>query len=141
MSNNDKWHYLADLDEQLLLGGVILSEWATFLVNDADTAFAGGAHLASIITGLAGVETHLRGENGTSKMRFLELIDESHLEVDLKQELQVLRRYRNRWVHVSDPWDDESLLEKPEEHEHEVEEMARRCAVAFRRTIYANPWV
>lgn len=38
-------------------------------------------------------------------------------------------------------WDDTSLLESPEKHEKELEEMARRCAVALRRTIYTNPWV
>ena len=137
----DKWQYLVELDERLLQGGVILSEWATFLIRDADTAFAGGAHLASIITGLAGVETHLRGEAGSRKQRLVELIDESDLEEDLKQELQILRKYRNKWVHVADPWDDDALLESPKEHETELEEMARRCAVALRRTIYTNPWI
>jgi hypothetical protein len=140
MTEEDKWKYLVELDERLLQGGVILSEWATFLIRDADTAFVGGAYLASIITGLAGVETHLRGEGGSNKQRLVELIDASDLEEDLKQELQILRRYRNNWVHVADPWDDDALLEAPEKHESELEEMARRCAVALRRTIYTNPW-
>jgi hypothetical protein len=141
MTEEDKWQYLVDLDERLLQGGVILSEWATFLIKDADMAFVVGAHLASIITGLAGVETHLRGEGGSHKQRLVELIDGADLEEDLKQELQILRKYRNKWVHVADPWDDETLLGSPEEHESELEEMAKRCAVALRRTIYANPWV
>lgn len=141
MTEEDKWQYLVDLDERLLRGGVILSEWASFLIKDADMAFVTGAHLASIITGLAGVETHLRGEGGSSKQRLVELIDESALEEDLKQELQILRKYRNKWVHVTDPWDDDTLLESPEKHGVELEEMARRCAVALRKTIYANPWI
>jgi len=141
VTEEEKWQYLLDLDERLLQGGVILSEWATFLIKDADTAFVSGAHLASIITGLAGVETHLRSEAGVNNLRLFELINESDLEEDLKQELQVLRRYRNKWVHVADPWDDDSLLESPEKHEAELEEMARRCAVALRRTIYTNPWM
>lgn len=141
MTEEEKWQYLVDLDDQLLQGGVILSEWATFLIKDADTAFACGAHLASIIAGMAGVETHLRGESGGSKQRFVELIDDSDLEEDLKQELHTLRRYRNKWVHVPDPWDDASLLESPEKHETELEEMARRCAAALRRTLYTNPWI
>jgi hypothetical protein len=33
------------------------------------------------------------------------------------------------------------LLHSPEQHEAELEEMARRCAVALRRTIYTNPWI
>lgn len=141
MPEEDKWQYLLALDEQLLKGGVILSEWAAFLIRDADIAFVGGAYLASIITGLAGVETYLRGESGEYKQRFVELIDESELETDLKQELHALRKYRNKWVHVADPINDTSLLESPNRYEEELEEMARRCAVALRRTIYTNPWV
>lgn len=141
MNEEEKWQYLVDLDEQFLLGGVILSEWATFLIKDADTAFSSGAHLASIITGLAGIETHLRCASDGSKKRFAELIDESDLESDLKKELHTLRKYRNRWVHVAAPWDDTSLLESPENHDSELEEMARRCTVALRRTIYTNLWI
>ncbi len=141
MTEDEKWAYLIELDETLLQGGVILSEWATFLVKDADLAFVGGAHLASIITSLAGVETHLRGEGGTRKQRLMDLITESDLKKDLKQELQILRTYRNKWVHVADPWDDQALLAEPEQHESELEEMAKRCTVALRRTIYTNPWI
>jgi hypothetical protein len=141
MTEEDKWRYLVDLDERLLKGGVMLSEWATFLIRDADAAFAAGAYLARIITGLAGDETHLRSENGGEKQCFVELIDQSDLEDDLKRELHALRRYRNSWVHVADPWEDDSLLESPEEHEVELEEMARRCVVALRRTIYTKPWI
>jgi hypothetical protein len=141
MTEEEKWAYLVELDDKLLKGGAVLSEWATFLIKDADLAFVSGAHLASIITGLAGVETHLRGEGGSSKQRLLDLIQQSDLEEDLKQELQILRKYRNKWVHVAEPWEDHSLLHSPEQHEAELEEMARRCAVALRRTIYTNPWI
>jgi len=141
MTEEEKWQYLAELDEELLQGGVILSEWATFLIKDADLAFVSCAYLASIITGIAGVETHLRGEGGSNMQRLVDLIRESDLEEDLKQELQILRKYRNKWVHVSDPWEDDALLDAPEEHETELEEMAKRCAIALRRTIYTNPWI
>ena len=141
MTEEEKWAYLIELDEKLLQGGVILSEWATFLIKDADLAFVSGAHLASIITALAGIETHLRSEGGSCKQHLIELIEQSDLEEDLKQDLQVLRKYRNKWVHVAEPWEDDSLLDSPEQHEAELEEMAKRCAVALRRTIYANPWI
>jgi len=141
MTEEEKWQYLADLDECLLKGGVMLPEWATFLIKDADTAFAVGAYLASIITGLAGVETCLRGENGGKGQRFFELIDQADIEDDLKRELHVLRKYRNAWVHVADPWEDVLLLEFPERWEAELEEMARRCVVALRRAIYKDPWI
>jgi hypothetical protein len=141
MTEAEKWDYLEHLDDTLLRGGVTLSEWAVFLVKDADLAFVGGAYLASIITGLAGVETHLRNESGGRSSRLVDLIDGSDLEDDLKEELQTLRKYRNKWVHVAAPWEDETLLDATEQHEAELEEMARRCAVALRRTIYANPCV
>ena len=141
MTEEEKWAYLVELDDALLQGGAILSEWATFLIKDADFAFVGGAHLASIITGLAGVETHLRAEGGSSKQRLVDLIAEADLEEDLKLELQILRKYRNKWVHVAEPWEDDALLDSPEQHETELEEMAKRCAVALRRTIYTNPWI
>jgi hypothetical protein len=138
MTEDDKREYLVGLDETLLQGGVILSEWATFLIKSADIAFVAGAYLASIITGLAAIETHLRGEGGTNKCRLVDLIEQSDLEDDLRHELQNLRKYRNKWVHVSDPWEDDDLLKSPELYEDELEEMAKRCAVALRRTIYSD---
>ncbi len=141
MTEEEKWQYITELDEQLLQGGVILSEWATFLIKDADAGFASGANLASILTGMAGVETHLRSEGGGRNQRFVELIEEAALQDELKSELHALRKYRNKWVHVADPRNDDSLLDSPEKHEAELEEMARRCVVALRRTIYSNPWI
>lgn len=141
MTEEEKWAYLIELDEKLLQGGAILSEWATFLIKDADLAFVSGANLASIITAIAGIETHLRSEEGTCKQHLVELIEQSDLEEDLKRELQILRKFRNKWVHVAEPWEDNSLLESPEQHEAELGEMAKRCAVALRRTIYTNPWI
>ncbi|HOX44447.1 MAG TPA: hypothetical protein PK668_12660 [Myxococcota bacterium] len=141
MTEEEKWKFLESLDEQFLVGGVILSEWATYLIRDADTAFSRGAPLASIITGLAGVETHLRSEAGDSRKRFVDLIEESDLEDGLKQELHCLRKYRNKWVHVDKASDDLELLESPERHLLELEEMACRCSVALRRTIYSNPCI
>jgi hypothetical protein len=140
MTEDEKWDFLITLDDELLKGGVILSEWATYLIRSADLAFVSGAHLASLITGLAAVETHLRGEGGFTSQRLFDLIENSDVE-DLKVELQTLRKYRNKWVHVTDPWDDDDLLQSPEKHEAELEEMAKRCTIALRRTIYNNPWI
>lgn len=141
MTKDDKWQYLVELDEELLKGGVILSEWATFLIKSADIAFINNAYLASILTGLAGIETHLRSEDVSDNQRLVDLINNSELEDGLKKELHILRKYRNKWVHVSDPWDDDSLLTEPEKYESELNEMAKRCEVALRRTIYFNPWI
>ena len=141
MTQEEKWGYLNTLDEMLLQGGVILSEWARLLVKDADLAFVGGAYLSSIITSLAGIETHLRSECMLASQRLVDLIDKADLDEDLRRELHDLRKYRNKWVHITEPWKDEALLSSPDKHEAELEEMAKRCAAALRRTIYNNQCV
>ena len=64
MPDEDRWKFLTDLDDEILKGGVILSEWCSFIVRETDLAFVAGAHLATIITATAGIETYLRSEYG-----------------------------------------------------------------------------
>jgi len=142
MNREERWSHLVALDEELLKGGVILSEWCSFIVRETDTAFVNGAHLASTLTAVSGIETYLRSEYAqTTKNRLFKLIDESPIDDSLKSGLHKLRKYRNKWVHVDDPWKDESLLESPEAHERELEEMAFFAARLLRQTIYENPWI
>lgn len=142
MNTEERWAHLVALDEELLNGGVILSEWCSFIVREADTAFAGGAHLASILTAVSGIETHLRAEYAvTCRERLFDLIEASPIAEDLKADLHALRRYRNPWVHVDEPWDDQELIDKPEEMERELEATAFFAARVLRRTIYKNQWV
>ena len=142
MNREERWSHLVALDEELLKGGVILSEWCSFIVRETDTAFVNGAHLASILTAVSGIETYLRSEYAqTTKNRLFKLIDESPIDDSLKSDLHKLRKYRNKWVHVDDPCKDESLLESPEAHERELEEMAFFAARLLRQTIYENPWI
>jgi hypothetical protein len=142
MNEAERWEHLVALDEELLKGGVILSEWCSFIVREADTAFAHGAHLASILTAVSGIETYLRSEYAkNNREKLFKLIDDSPIEDDLKKDLHTLRKYRNKWVHVDEPWNDEGLLETPELYEAELEEMAFFAAKALRQTIYENPWV
>ena len=142
MNQDERWAHLVALDDQLLKGGVILSEWCCFIVREADTAFANGANLASILTAVSGIETYLRSEHSaTGKERLVELINRASIDDKLKADLHTLRKYRNKWVHVDDPWEDEGLLERPEDTEFELEQMALFAAHALRRTIYENPWV
>ncbi|CAE6744678.1 hypothetical protein R75483_02824 [Paraburkholderia domus] len=70
--------------------------------------------------------------------RFVDLIDCAPLSDGLKNYIHVLRRYRNRWVHVDDPRNDSSLIDKPEEAEREPEGMAFFAARAQQRIIYEN---
>ncbi|MBK8989372.1 MAG: hypothetical protein IPM39_25480 [Chloroflexi bacterium] len=140
MNEEERWAYLVTLDEELLQGSVILSEWCSFIVREADTAFAHGAYLASILTAVAGIETYLRAEYANSKRsRLYDLIEDSPIDEDLKTELHTIRRFRNQWVHVDQPWEDAALLEFSEMLEDECENMALRAVHILRRTIYENP--
>jgi hypothetical protein len=142
MSQDERWAQIVALDEEFLKGGVILSEWCSFIVQEADVAFAAGANLASILTAVSGIETYLRSEySETGRERLVELINRASIDAGLKDDLHVLRKYRNTWVHIDEPWNDSSLLERPEETEQELERMALFAARALRRTIYENPWV
>lgn len=114
MEQEERWSHLIALDEELLKGGVMLSEWCTFIVLDADVAFASGAYLASILTAVSGIETYLRSEHSqTKKERLFDLIDHASIDPGLKADLHALRKYRNKWVHVDDPWDDGACLHGP----------------------------
>lgn len=132
----DRWSYLVSLDEELLLGSVLLSEWAAFVVREADTAFALGADLASILTSVAAIETHLRAEYGDKSDRLVELINLAAIDEGLRAELHDLRRYRNRWVHVDAPSEDSMVLENPERFEEELAIEAERAARVLRRVLY-----
>ncbi|MXS84052.1 hypothetical protein [Nitrosomonas oligotropha] len=142
MKENERWLHLVALDDEFLKGGVILSEWCVFIIREADVAFVNGAHLASILTVVSGIETYLRSEHSvTGKERLVELINQANIHCDLKTDLHTLRKYRNKWVHIDEPWEDYSLLEHSEQIEKELEEMAFFAVRILRRTIYENPWI
>lgn len=138
----DKWEYIVKLDEELLHGGAVLSEWTVFLVRDADLAFVSGAYLACIITAMSVVESHLKYEYGNEKKeRFVDLINLGILKEELRKELHELRQFRNQWVHVRDPSDDADLLDFPQECTNKLEFMARKAIRVLREVIYMNPWI
>jgi len=142
MKENDRWSQLHALDEESLKGGLVLSEWCIFIVRESDTAFAGGAYLASILTAVSGIETYLRSEYAQAgRERLVELINQAPIDDSLRDDLHALRKYRNKWVHVDEPWQDANLLKRPEETEQELERMALFAARALRKTIYENQWV
>lgn len=145
MDDESKWAYILQLDDELLVGGVILSEWSAFLVRDADTAFCNGAYLAAILAAQAAIEAHLRYEyaSGANSQRssLYELIKAAPLPDELRQQLHTLRKYRNRWVHVSDPGNDADLLARPEYHEAELERVAYTSMRAMRQVIYLEQWL
>ncbi len=145
MTEQERWNYINDLDEELLQGGVILSEWTTFLAKDAETAFCLNANLASILACQAAIESHLRFDYFDAKKSkgwgFYKLIEQSSLSNDLKLELHELRKFRNKWVHVEDPANDSDLLERPEYHENELMLVAKKSIRTMLKTLYNEPWI
>ena len=137
--NTDRSTFLLQLEDELLIGDVMLSEWSTFLARDADKAFQAGADLATILMSQAAIECHLRYEyfrDEQRKLGFYDLIEQSPLDAKLKADLHRIRKYRNRWVHVNDPHDDEDLLTRPEYYETELDEMAFDAIRAMMKTLY-----
>lgn len=142
MTDEERRKYLDSLDKSLLKGGVILSGWCTFIIQEADIAFTNGAYLASILTAVSGIETYLRSEYTRSdKDRLFKLIEGAPLDASLKEDLHVLRKYRNNWVHVEEPWQDRELERTSETLMAELEEMSLFAVCVLRRTIYENQWI
>jgi hypothetical protein len=142
MNEDQRWTFISDLDDELLKGGVILSEWCLFIVREADIAFVASAYLATIVTGVAGIETYLRAEySGNRQITLHELIEQSPISESLKSDIHALRKYRNRWVHVPNLQDDNDILLHPEQYEIELQGMAKDAIRTLRRTIYENQWI
>lgn len=145
MDEQDRWDYINSLDEEMLKGGVMLSEWTSFLVRDAEIAFTANANLASVLACQAAIEAHLRFDwfptMDTSKWGFYLLIENAPLDAELKCELHELRKFRNKWVHVKDPVDDQDLLERPEFHEENLSRVAIKSIKTMLKTIYTNQFI
>lgn len=145
MTEEQKWDYILQLDEELLLGGVILSEWTTFLAKDAETAFCSGAYLSSILSSQASIESHLRYNHfeptKTKGWTFYNLIEQAQLDSGLKADLHDLRKYRNKWVHVNDPSEDTDLLIRPDYFEKELADFAKTTIRTMLRTLYFKPFI
>lgn len=145
MTEQEKWDYINDLDEELLQGGFVLSEWTTFLAKDAEMAFCADANLASILACQAAIESQLRFDyfNSTESKSwgFYQLIENASLNAELKMELHELRTFRNKWVHVKDPSNDSDLLERPEYHENELFLVAKKSIRTMLKTLYNEPWI
>lgn len=145
MSTDEKWKYILDLDEELLKGGVVLSEWTTFIAKDAETAYCSGANLSSILACQAAIETHLRYEYFDPKKckgwGFFHLIENSSFDDEMKSQLHELRRFRNKWIHVKDPQDDDDLLKRPTYHETELADFAKKSIKTMLRALYFDQFL
>lgn len=142
MDQNDRHQLLVDLDKELLVGGVTLSEWCALIVREWDVVFVAGADLATIITAAAGVETHLRAEyGGGGRLSFAELIARAPIEPKLAGRLHELRRYRNRWVHVANPHQDANFSSDSPDIAQELQSWAIFAQRVLRQTVYENQWL
>jgi hypothetical protein len=59
MDESGRSEALLALDDEFLKGGVMLSEWCSFIVREADIAFVKGVHLACIVISVAAIEIYL----------------------------------------------------------------------------------
>lgn len=142
MNSQERADYLIALDDELLKGGAMFSEWCVVIVQECDEAFVAGANLATIVTAACAIETYLRAEFGNgSTRRFVDLIDESPIPKTLKDNLHMLRRYRNGWVHIAAPEDDQELLDNPSMHVSELQDWAILAQRFLRQTLYENQFV
>lgn len=145
MTEKDKWQYINDLDEELLQGGIVLSEWTTFLVKDAEIAFCSNANLACILACQAAIESHLRFDyfdlSESKNWGFYQLIEKSSLDINLQNELHDLRKFRNKWVYVKEPSNDSDLLERPEYYENELIQVAKKSIRTMLKILYNEPWI
>lgn len=140
MTSRARQLFTERLWDQYLEGGVSLSEYSTFLAQDADTAFVNQADLATIIVCCAAIESHLRYE-GSGDERLVSLISETPMEEDLREKLHDLRRFRNQWTHVSRPELDERLLAEEQAVRDELSEKAHLAMECLIRVLCGWQWV
>ncbi len=50
MNEEEKWNYIVCLDEELLKGGIIISEYVAELIRNADISFVYGADINNNIS-------------------------------------------------------------------------------------------
>ncbi|MEJ6707459.1 MAG: hypothetical protein QNK92_01300 [Amylibacter sp.] len=119
-----------------------MSEWCALIVREFDYAFVGGANLATVVTATAAIETYLRAEYARAKrISLVDLIDNAPIQQGLRDDIYKLRRYRNSWVHVATPEDDDEILQNPEAYVEQLEQWAKLAQRILRKTIYENKWV
>jgi hypothetical protein len=142
MDEQARQDFLLKLEEETLLGGATCSEWCTLIVRECDLAFVAGADLATVITAAAAIETYLRAEyGGTKRLTFAELIQGVPIAPDLAAEIDKLRKYRNGWVHISNPEDDSSFFSDAPAVAEELMLWAIFAQRVLRQTLYENQWI
>lgn len=139
MTSEEKRAYVKDLDANYQYWPPFVSEFTAFLVRDIDSAFCAGANLTVILAAHAAIDSHLRFQYGSTqaeRLTFHDLIERSPIASGLKARLHELRVFRNQWVHVENPSEDQHLRDEPELHEAEIESLARSTMSVLREILY-----
>lgn len=90
----------------------------------------------------AAIETWLRSESRMdNKATFFELIEKSGFPPGVVSEMHGLRRVRNGWVHVGDPFDDQKLLDEFNRGHPKLENDCRLAMRTVRVVLYSCPWI
>lgn len=141
MNKDERRKYLVSLDEELLCGGVVFSEYIAELIRNADISFENGAYWSAIITSVAAIEGYFKSELNTNSKRLVDLINESNFSFNDIELLHNLRRYRNQIVHIKDPCDDEIILNSYEEFSLNEECVAKEAIRLLRYVVYSEPFI
>jgi len=142
LPEDERWKWVNELDEEMLRGGASASEFCFELMRNADLSYASGAFVACLITAAATIETYLREEaHGDSKRGLYRLIEMSEFDENTKMELHDLRKNRNTWVHVADPWADNDIEYEYSQGHPELENQCKQALRLMRLVVYSNPWV
>lgn len=103
------------------------------------TTSSNSGNIERILTATAAIEACLKSEYGHPNkphQNLASLIDDSALDEAHRADLHKLRKCRNLWVHIKDPWEDAQILDQPEKYDTELEEMALFAAKLLRRTVF-----
>ncbi|WP_139837409.1 hypothetical protein [Roseovarius halotolerans] len=87
------------LENELLVGGVVFSEWTTLMSYEAHSCFVAGLDISTIIICASACESYLRSEAEDFDSPLYHLINVSDIPLDLRERLHGLRKARNEWVH------------------------------------------
>jgi hypothetical protein len=71
MNTKEREQYWFNLEEELLLGGLTLNKWCTYVSKSVYDALLSHADLAVIITATVCIETYLKTEYPDSKNKTL----------------------------------------------------------------------
>ena len=114
------------------------SELAIKLLYDASEAYRSGLDIAALITAVATIETLLRIQNPGAHS-FAKLIEFSEFTAAEKSELNRLRKYRNKWVHVNQPMENDYCFDDEKAHGERISEMTKIAISMTFKVVYSFP--